>query len=431
MGIRAIRGSFFMPTPNFTPSPDVTSILQALLDSYERRYTARSDNAAHQAVRCDLQALSLPGYHSQLDPAPRQITNEQLNALEHWGWVKLAWLPGEADHLLAAVTLMPDHAAEVFVWLKRTPQAAQRARLIDLLLAERFRFGDWRLAAVQFTIEQLKTDRSPTPFSLDDFEFNQDLLMALTALDTVREETPYRVFSVRVFNDSKRFDRLSGALCTLARRHQTAWHDGSNDDILRELNLTANPTHLYLHGPWRLIDEAGQIMTLDEFEPSVGLAASQAQHVQQAWVETDRVICVENVTTFYELIRHHNLAKAAQPSQGLLAAICLWGNPAPACRHLLSGLPPEIPLYVWADIDYGGLSILAQLREQVNARAQPYYMNIETLETYAAWARPLTTNDIRHLNRLLCRPALSDMHPLIEQMLRRELKLEQEAVILG
>jgi hypothetical protein len=31
----------------------------------------------------------------------------------------------------------------------------------------------------------------------------------------------------------------------------------------------------------------------------------------------------------------------------------------------------------------------------------------------------------------LRRPALSDMRPLIEHMLRRELKLEQEAVILG
>jgi hypothetical protein len=420
-----------MSAPNFTPSPDVTPILHALLDSYERRYTARSDNAAHQAVRCDLQALSLPGYHSQLDPAPRQITHEQLSALEHLGWVKLAWLPGEAGHLLAAVTLVPDHAAEVFVWLKRTPQAEQRARLIDLLLAERFRFGDWRLGAVQHTVEQLKTDRSPAPFSLDDSEFNQDLLTALVALDTVREETPYRVFSVRVFNDSKRFDRLGGALCTLARRHQTAWHDWLNDDVLRELNLTANPTHLYLHGPWRLIDEAGQVITLAEFEPSVGLAASQAQHVQQAWVETEHVICVENVTTFYELIRQHNPADTVPPPQGSLAAICLWGNPSPACRHLLCCLPPETPLCVWADIDYGGLNILAQLREQVNARAHPYRMDIEALETYTAWARPLTANDVRHLKRLLRRPALSDMRPLIEHMLRRELKLEQEAVILG
>ena len=405
--------------PNFTPTPAVAHILHALLDRYERRYTTRSNNTTHQALRFDLQAAPVPDYHSQIDPAPRQIANEQLSALEQLGWIRLDWLPGETDHLLATVTLAPAHTAKVFTWLKRTPQARQRAQLIDLILADRFRFDDWRLDALQHTSDQLKAERSPAPFSLVDDEFNRDLLTALAALDTLREETPYRVFSVRVFNDSKRFDGLSSAVCTLARRHQSAWHDWSNEDILRELNLTANPTHLYLHGPWRLIDDTGQVITLSAFEPSVGLAASQAQHVRQATVETDHVICVENVTTFYELIRY-----TAEP----LAAICLWGNPSPACRRLLRCLPSEIPLYVWADIDYGGLNILAQLREQVNGRARPYRMDVETLETYARWARPLTANDAHHLKRLLRRTTIADMHPLIEHLLRRQLKLEQEAV---
>jgi hypothetical protein len=209
---------------NFTPSPDAALILNTLLDIYERRYTARSNNGTHQALRCDIDSLLLPGYRSQIDPAPRQITNEQLIKLEQLGWVKLDWLQGETGHLLASVTLAPAYTPQVFDWLGRTPQAEQRTQLIDLLLADRFRFGDWRLSALQHTIKQLKTDRSPAPFSLDDSEFNRDLLTALAALDTVREETPQRVFSVRLFNDSKRFDRLSSASCTLAR-HQTAWHD--------------------------------------------------------------------------------------------------------------------------------------------------------------------------------------------------------------
>jgi hypothetical protein len=77
------------------------------------------------------------------------------------------------------------------------------------------------------------------------------------------------------------------------------------------------------------------------------------------------------------------------------------------------------------------LNILAQLREQVNARAYPYRMDIETLETHSQWARPLTTNDVRHLNRLLRRTAIADMRLVIEHMLRRHLKLEQEAIVLG
>src|SRR5574341_2287578 len=417
----------------FVPSPDVAALLHALLDAFERRphllppapppspdeqFRRERGAGGVRPIRCNLASLLLPAYHSQSDPAPRQITNDQLQTLEDTGVVKLDWLPGETRHLLASVTLIPEHAEVVFALLKRTPQSARRARLIDLLLGERFRFDDWRLRAVQHALDQLKADKSPAPFSLSDDEFNRDLLTALDALDGVREETPYRVFGVRVFNDSKRFEALMGAVATLARQNQVEWKGLTNEEVLRELNLVANPGYLYLHGPWRLIDEVGQVMSLGEFHPSIGIPAAQAARLHRAAVDAPRVICVENPTTFYELVRHI-------PD---VATVCLWGNPSPACRHLLRRLPDDVALHVWADLDYGGLNILAQLREQVNTRAAPYRMDIETLEAHAAWARPLTAGDVKNLARLTRRPSLADMQPLIAHMLQRGLKLEQEAV---
>jgi hypothetical protein len=132
---------------------------------------------------------------------------------------------------------------------------------------------------------------------------------------------------------------------------------------------------------------------------------------------------VENLASFYELIRHEG--------QGL-AALCLWGNPSPATRHLLSclaqELPDHVPLQLWADIDYGGLNILAQLRHQVSTRFTPYRMDSATLERYAHYAQPLAPADERHLARLRRQPALTDMLPVIDAMLIGGLKLEQEAV---
>jgi hypothetical protein len=404
---------------SFIPSHDVSGILHALLDAYERR-SPHLPTHLPRAIRYNLDTLTLPSYHSQTDPAPRQITNDQLQQLEHAGIVTLHWLPGEAGHLLASVALVPDQSEAVFALLNRTPRTSRRARLTELLLGERFRFGDWRLRAIQHTLNQLKADKSPAPFSLSDDEFNRDLLTALAALDDVKEETPHRVFSVRVFNDSKRFEQLMRAVATLARRNRTEWQGLSNDEILRELNLVANPGYLYLHGPWRLEDASGRVMSLGEFHPSVGVPAAQAARLHRVALETQSVIGVENPTTFYELVR-----RAPQA-----AAICLWGNPSPACRHLLRCLPEDSLLSVWADLDYGGLNILAQLREQVNARAVPYRMDIETLEAHAAWARPLGPADAKNLARLMRRPSLTDMRPLIAHMLQRGLKLEQEAVAL-
>ncbi|MBN1889274.1 MAG: DUF2399 domain-containing protein [Thermoflexales bacterium] len=418
----------------FLLSPDVSAILNALLDIYERRGLP-SPSPAHAikkrcAIRCDVQAMALPGYHSQADPLPRQVANEQLAQLEQQGHLKLAWLPGQEHHLLASVSLVLDaeRAEALFAWLERTPASAQRARLRDLLLGERFRFvetGGWRLAAVQHSLAQLRAGKSPAPFSLTDEEFDRDLLAAMAALDEVNEETPYRVFSVRTFNDSKRFEHLRGALVVLARRHQAEWAELAADEILRELGLVANPGHLYLYGPWRLVDETGIVLSLDEFYPSVGLPAAQASRLARVEVDASRVVCVENPTAFYELVRHEGDG---------LAALCLWGNPSPACRYLLvcltQALPPDVPLQVWADLDYGGLRILAHLRHKVSPRFEPYRMDVPTFEAHAAWARPLARGDARNLRRLAAHPLLADVSPLIEHMLARGLKLEQEAVTL-
>ncbi|HJW83611.1 MAG TPA: hypothetical protein VJ754_04840, partial [Anaerolineae bacterium] len=96
---------------NFVPSPDVAAILHSLLDAYERRsLESREREGGHgtRAIRFPVAGASLPGYHSQIDPTLRQTANEQLQTLERLGLVKLDWLPGETDHLLASVTLVAE-----------------------------------------------------------------------------------------------------------------------------------------------------------------------------------------------------------------------------------------------------------------------------------------------------------------------------------
>jgi hypothetical protein len=413
-----------LPSLSFTPTPDVAAILHVLLDVYERR-----GGAPKQTVRVNLDDVSstLPGYYSQTDPLPRVTANEQLAQLEERGRVRLIWQPGQAGHLLEAVTLETEQVAELYALLEREPLSERRRRLRATLLADRFQLDGWRRRAVQHTLDQLKVHKSPAPFDLNDDDWNRDLLDALIALpdEDVKEEIPYRVFSVRVFNDSKRFEALKGAVARLARRHQLVWRALSAQETLRELGLVANPGHLYLYGPWQLVDVDGQMMTLSEFYPSVGIPSALAARARQARVQAARVICVENLATFYELVRHEGQA---------LAALCLWGNPSPAARHLLRCLAQDLPagtsLLLWADVDYGGLNILAQLREKVSPRFEPYRMDRDTLEAYAHWAHPLSSNDERNLARLKNHPALEDMIPLIDLMLQRGIKLEQEAVAL-
>jgi len=440
---------------SFSPSPDVTVLLNALLDILERRRSRNptlpklhQDNVsevegtehATRSIKITLADIPLPHYFSQANPEPRLIANEQLIQLEKNGLLQLTWMPGETGHLLQSITLpKTKHGTrntELFQLLSRTPQADNRSRLENLLLADKFRFqDDWRARAISYILNQLKAEKSPAPFSRADSNLNSDLLAALQAVPMLTAETPFRVFSVRVFNDSKRFEIIKNQFVTLARIGNPEWRRISAEEILRELNLVANPNYIHLSGNWQFTTDGGEILNLGGFAPAVGFPAAQISSLQSA--RADSVLCIENLTTFHQYIRHRAqgdryTGKHAQAGNGICnpqhSLICTYGNPSPAIRRVLRLLPETTSISLWSDLDYGGFNILSQLRRTVNEQIQPFLMDIETLESNIPRARPLTASDRMNLRRLLQHSNLRDVRSIIEHLLQRGLKLEQEGV---
>ncbi|MEW5830789.1 MAG: Wadjet anti-phage system protein JetD domain-containing protein [Chloroflexota bacterium] len=434
---------------SFTPSPDVVVILNALLDKFENRAKRTTHHATrnissrseaewtHQSLRSvkiTLTGLPLPAYFSQADPEPRLIANDQLTQLEKAGLLTLTWLPGETNHLLqsAALATSNTHHASLCELLNREPASATRARLETLLLADQFRFSkdDWRTRAVHRTLDQLRAGKSPAPFSLTDASWNLDLLAVLSALSTLEAETPCRVFSVRTFNDSKRLDDLKPAVVRLARSANREWRSLSAEDVLRELNLVANPTYIHLAGNWQITTLSGEVLSLGGFAPSVGFPAAQVEAIQSVAIHAESVLLIENLTSFHQQVDRDTskYAKNNGTRNTPHATLCLMGNPAPAIRRLLSLIPESAPIRLWSDMDYGGFSILSQLRKHIGPRIQPFHMDIPTFEKYAHLSRPLTQTDIRNLKHLCARPELADVRQIIEHLIHRGLKLEQEAL---
>jgi len=424
---------------SFSPSSDVVVVLNALIDILERRAAQNGTRTTQhsRSIKITLADLSLPNYFSQANPEPRIIANEQLIHLEKNGLIKLTWISGETGHLLQSITLPKTEYGtrntELFHLLSRTPIADNRSRLESHLLADKFRFqDDWRARAINYILNQLKAEKSPTPFSLTDSNLTLDLLAVLQALSTLTMETPYRVFSVRVFNDSKRFEAIKNQLVTLARLGNPEWKRIPAEEVLRELNLVANPNYIHFAGNWQFTTDKGEFLNLSEFTPSVGFPAAQTATLQTVQVES--VLCIENLTTFHQYIRQteHTTRKTQHESNVACsvfrssAIICTYGNPSPAVRRVLRLLPETTPIYLWSDLDYGGFNILSQLRRFISGQIRPYLMDVETLESNIPRARPLTVSDRANLKRLLLRPELHDVRHIIEHLLKRGLKLEQE-----
>ena len=415
---------------SFTPSPDVAVVLNTLLDKFEN-HAHRNTQSATRPIKTSLSELLLPFYFSQTDPIPRILSNEQFKTIERAGLLRLNWIPGETGHLLDAVVLQIEHATQIYSLLHRSALADSRDRLETLLLGDQFRFSgsdDWRFRAVRHIVSQLRAEKSSSPFSLTDAGWNNDLLTLLTALPTLITETPYRVFSVRIFNDSKRFDELKPALLRLALHGNPQWKSLPGEELLRELNLVANPSYIHLSGNWQFIPESGEVISLSSFIPSIGFPAVQATSIRAVAIHADAVLCIENLTTFHEFIRSQESWPKERPMPPY-AILCTLGNPSPAVRHILGLIPGPTPIYLWSDLDYGGFNILSQLRRQVTPCVQPYRMDIADFEAHAHFSRPLTLNDERNLKHLLSRLELKDVYPAIDHLLKRGLKLEQEALV--
>jgi hypothetical protein len=417
---------------SFIPSPDVAAVLNTLLDIFERctQHATRKNGHGTHSIKITLNELALSAYFSQIDPQPRLIANDQFTQLEHADLLSLIWLPGETGNLLQSVALKTEDTTSntshpsLYALLNREPASTTRSRLETTLLADQFRFpkDDWRFRAIHWTLTKLRAGKSPAPFNLTDSTWNLDLLTILSALSTLETETPYRIFSVCIFNDSKRFDELKTAIVRLARYANPAWKTLTAENVLRELNLVANPNYIYMAGNWRLITQSGEILSLGGFTPSVGFPAAQIETIQFAAIHADSVLCIENLTSFHEFLR------TQEPRKMECATICLMGNPSPSIRRLLRLVSETIPIYLWSDMDYGGFNILSQLRRDVRHQIHPYLMDISTFEKYAHRSRPLTQTDIRNLKHLGARPELVDMHSTIEYLIHRSLKLEQEAI---
>jgi len=394
----------------------VHTILNALLDQAEQP-------ARERVVRVRLNPKQHTAYFSEHDVSPRRETNQTLKELAAQGIVRLQWHKWDENNLLDAVDLLPERVADVYTITRRTPRSTQHSELINLL-DQHIPRANWHVAFLAWARTQLTASRAIAPLKLDDARWNADLLRGLSALAELTAPTLERIFSVRVFGNSKRFTELKSAIIRVLRQHdQTAEAYGEDDAaLLRAYLLDRVPEYVPLAGSLRF-NQGQTLLDVGLFRPSVALSATTLRMASIAECAATRVVTVENSTSFSELALH-------RATSDLI--VYTGGFASPTVISLLRQIrtaQPQILLLHWGDLDAGGLRILAHVRREVGA-IEPLAMDVATFEQHRAHAQPLTVNDRRALEQLRTVPELTDCGALIEHLLAAGLKLEQEAVAL-
>ena len=167
---------------------------------------------------------------------------------------------------------------------------------------------------------------------------------------------PIREASARLFNDSKRIEKLTVPLdILLANSIEGEARDGPS--VWQELGLFREE-HPVLFAGNVIAEREGVTARLDM--PYIGLPAATVKRLVSV---PKMVLTIENLTTFH--------SEARRRSNEDVLLMYTAGMPSPAWRamymRILAALASDVPVYHWGDIDEGGFRIAATLSQDARA----------------------------------------------------------------
>ncbi len=380
-------------------------ILNCLLDKYERSKSFTGDNKRGQSFSVKLIKL-FPKYGDEAEYDLYISINEVTQELERCEYISLS---KKKNGVIDSVTLNTHKLNEIYAFISRIPKSDTNERLLHLLTMYANK-NEVLAEYCQSQIDRIQCNKKAEYFDGDFTEY-ENILKAVSEIFDIPEEIYIRDFSVKVFGDSKVFERIKHMVTRLLFQYGDFPQE---ETILEDLNIVKNPGHVYIKG-CAVIKICGQIIDLSVMNGDIAISSILLKSIDKIEITGSRVITIENLTTFNHF------------SQPDTFALYLGGYHNSHRRNFIRKIyeqNPQISYYHYGDIDAGGFYILLHLREKTGIHFVPYQMDTDTLRQHSAYTKPLTDHDRKRLKNLMD----SEFSDTVTYMLEHNCKLEQEAL---
>lgn len=380
-------------------------ILNHLIDKYERSKSFLGENKVNQHFTEKIKKL-YPKYSDFSEYELFSNINDAIEEMQNKEFISINY---EKNVFENSVILNTNKLDEIYAFLNRTP----KAKLHDTLLAILEEYQNENEVLNKYCSEQIsriKCNKSVERFDGDINDF-RNTLKAVKEIYNVTEETFERDFSVRLYNDSKAFERIRNKVARILFQYGDF---PKEETVLEDMNIVKNPGHVYLKGKG-IITIKEQTIDLSILKGDIALSSVILKDIDDVKITGDKLITVENLTTFNRFSDPNALI------------IYLGGFHNTHRRNLIKMIHKNnqtVDYLHYGDIDAGGFYILLHLRKKTGIDFKPYRMDTATLKQYKDLTKSLTENDKKRLNNLLS----TEFHETVEFMLENNCKLEQEAV---
>lgn len=395
-----------------------SKLLHALLDKYENSKTYEGTNAVSQNFAVKPEKVWKDYVSDYANVAQVKDFETEMQVLEEQGLIHIDRKNGVITKAVACKEKLDAYY-----------ELLGRKQRKDIVLEQIAFFERWMqkeladyIVIYMFCRDQLakvKAGKKP------DYEVEvcDKLLRILEFICANKEEVLERELSMMILEDSKKFEKQYRAkVCKVLSTYLdfSELLEGIDDDreqkkvILQEFQIYTNPSYIYLKGKIEIQLKDGQCIRIGD--APIALSSELIQKMEAIRVKADKVVTVENLTSFHRL-KDENCAY-----------LFLAGYHNSVKQAFLKRVYKENPEKQWfhfGDLDPDGFYILKHLRKGTGIDFVPLHMGVSELETYSGYGRELSEPDKVKARNLLQQGVNVEV---MQYMLDHDCKLEQEII---
>ena len=406
-------------------------ILNRLLDKYENSKHLTRPGASTRRVMLRIDRKELPEYQREI-AAVRDRYNQAARELERDGLVQLEWISGQPVFSHVILELSNVERAYSLAGRQHPRAAAQQIYAIIQAVLQNAT-TPWIIAWRDDVSQTLQQTWKLPSLCKKGSAFLVNFLKILSCYDGLAgETTTVRAFSIRCFQNSKRFERaFQEDFLRIAERYHRelnelcAQQKMSDSGKLAFLGIYAHPELYQMSGCCSILTKTGRIDLTPLFPAGLALPSTTVDSITGFFLETvDRVVFIENKTNYEEYL----LTELAPNELVFYHGGFLSPQKRVLLEMLAASLPDKTDVAFWADIDLGGFQMFEHLHK-IFPQLRPMRMSGRDVERYRAFGLTRPKAYLQCLQDALNKGQYLLFQDAIEKILHYGVTIEQEVFL--
>ncbi len=405
-------------------------IIGDLVDKFERSSAFKKDESPKRRILIRLYdngKNDFPLYDIEQNEKRIEI-NRAVKELNNLGLLSFEWMEGERDHIISKVWLNYEKISDAYKYLGRKPKKDEIDDIcISISNAIDNTGAEWAKKFLYDVYNEIYNKKRIGNSLPSDPKERNEFLKCICFISNIKDkEFLERSFSLHCFHDSKSFERnYRSRLLSVLRKYIDMGQDSKDEDLLRQAGILKYPEQIEFCGDLFLINEHSK-MDFSCLKYGASIFADEINEYNIKIPQNVRcIITIENKANYIDYIykcKNKDTLAVFHGGQYSQSKKIFF-------EKLSDSIGSECVWLHWGDIDYGGFNMLARLRREININIQPYCMGIPELDKYQQFCSSFNDEYAERLKTLLSYNELSDCYTCIDYMIKKKIRLEQEALL--